>query len=69
MKCMHCEKEVVGKNPITVQGVGIAHYDCHKKKLDESRIFMGINLSSLSIEELSNLSDLLCAEIDIRDKT
>lgn len=68
MICIHCEDKVVGKDPITVQGIGIAHLGCHQIKLDEDRVFMGINLSRLSMENLSNLSDLLCAEIDIRDR-
>lgn len=67
MRCVHCNQHVVGNDPITVQGVGVAHRECHKKKLEEARIFMGINLSDLPYDDLATLSDLLCAEMDIRD--
>jgi hypothetical protein len=66
MRCIYCKDELVGQDPMTVAGIGIAHHVCHKKKHEEDRIFMGVKISGLNDDELAKLDELIQEEKIVR---
>jgi len=67
MKCCYCNKNVLSEDPITVSGMGPAHRSCYEKSLIEDRVFLNLNLRALSEEQLSELSDMVKMEQNVRD--
>ena len=66
MNCTYCHQAVLGKDPITVPGVGPAHASCHHSRLLSERVFGSLKISSLSEDELNELYDLVMMERNVR---
>ena len=67
MKCEHCKSEVVGhKDVVILVGQGPVHQRCYDRKLISRRIFQGLELPNLSLDDLSELKELVLQEINSR---
>ncbi len=66
MRCIYCEKSVLGAKPITVSGLGPAHEICYQTHLVSKRIFSGLNIAFLDDLQLSELSDMVLMEKNAR---
>ncbi|MDH5391877.1 MAG: DUF2175 domain-containing protein [Gammaproteobacteria bacterium] len=68
MKCFFCNKAVFGADGITVPAKGPAHQKCFQVDQALKRTFQSLNISELNDEELTDLLDLVLAEVNIRKK-
>ena len=66
MRCYICNNPVVGVEGMTVPGIGPAHRTCYEAKQALSRRFKGLDISGLSDDELTNLTDMVLAEANQR---
>lgn len=66
MRCYYCDQPVLGAGPITVSGVGPAHSACHHESLVRQRVFKGLNIARLTDQELTELSDMVLMEKNVR---
>lgn len=66
MRCHYCKKNVLGLDPITVSGVGVAHKLCYETRLTTERIFQGLNIAALDSIQFSELSDMVAMEKNTR---
>ncbi len=62
MKCLFCTEPVFGNEATTIPGLGPSHKICLEIQVSKRRVFMDINLSSLTDEQLNNLMDLALSE-------
>lgn len=69
MRCIFCNKPVFGSDGISVPGEGPAHQKCFQANQALKRTFQNLNISSLNDEELTDLLDLVLAEVNVRKKT
>ena len=69
MKCQYCKQAVFGANGITIVGVGSSHKSCLEAELALSRVFKGLDLSSLNHIELADLKEIVLSEETSRSKT
>ena len=70
MYCPYCSKSVVGEsNVVIVVGGGPAHRHCHDREVIGQRIFAGMNLPTLSDQQLLELSDMVKMELNSRDES
>ena len=67
MRCEYCEASVVGhKDVVILVGQGPVHQRCYDRSLISRRIFQGLALPSLSLDDLSELKELVLQEINSR---
>jgi len=67
MRCEYCQKDVVGhKEVVVLVGKGPVHQKCYERTLISRRIFQGLALPSLSLQDLSELKELVLQEINSR---
>ena len=66
MKCIYCNKPVYGSNGVSVPGEGPAHKDCLTVVQTYQRKFRNIDISALTDAELTDLHDLVLAELNDR---
>lgn len=67
MKCEYCESQVVGrKDVIILDGRGPVHQRCYDRSLLSRRIFQGVALPNLSLDDLGELKELVLQEINSR---
>ncbi|MDH5516993.1 MAG: DUF2175 domain-containing protein [Gammaproteobacteria bacterium] len=69
MKCIFCNQSVFGADGITVPGKGPAHQKCFQVDQALKRTFQTLDISALNDGELTDLLDLVLAEINVRKKT
>lgn len=69
MKCIYCEKAVYGAEGTSVPGRGPAHQDCLLAYQAMQRQFKSLSISDLSDEDLTNLYDLVSAEVNSRKRS
>ena len=68
MRCVYCEKGIVGqKDVVVVVGKGPAHEVCYEQNLISLRIFKGLCMSTLSVDELLELKEMAMIELNSRD--
>lgn len=66
MRCLYCNKPVFGAEGITVPAEGVAHQKCFQANQALKRTFQTLDITSLNDEELTDLLDLVLAEVNIR---
>lgn len=71
MRCIYCDNSIIesGKNfgkPMTAPGKGVAHTLCYTKDLINQRVFRGLKIAVLDIEELSELKEMVLIEMNAR---
>lgn len=67
MRCLYCEKNVIGKRDIRiVPGHGPSHVDCHNIHLETTRVFEGICLKSIDASKLVALKEMVITELNAR---
>lgn len=69
MKCIYCNKAVYGVEGVSVPGQGSAHKNCLSVYQTMQRQFRSLNISDLSDEDLTNLYDLVSAELNSRKRS
>lgn len=69
MRCIFCEKPVAGAEGITVPMKGPAHQRCFQVDEALRRTFQSLNISALNDQELTDLMDLVLAEVNSRNKS
>lgn len=69
MRCVFCNKPVFGAEGVSVPGKGPAHQNCFQADQALKRTFQSLDITSLNDEELTDLLDLVLAEVNIRKKT
>lgn len=69
MRCIFCEKPVAGEEGITVPMKGPAHQRCFQVDQALRRTFQSLNISALNDQELTDLMDLVLAEVNSRNKS
>jgi hypothetical protein len=70
MRCIFCNKPVLNSdigNPITLNGIGIAHSTCAEIDSKQKRVFGPICLHDLSGKDLLRLRDLTDLEMKQRN--
>ena len=68
MRCIFCNKPVFGSDGISVPGEGPAHQGCFQANQALKRTFQSLDISALNDEELTDLLDLVLAEVNNRKK-
>ena len=68
MKCIYCHKNVFGKEGITIPGRGPAHQKCFQIDQALKRTFQQLDISALNDQELTDLKDLVLAEVNDRKR-
>lgn len=71
MRCIYCEKNVVGLGDneiVMIQGEGPAHRSCHERHAMNERRFGSLNLQILDDEMLNELKELVLTEWNARQK-
>ena len=68
MKCFYCGKPVFGAQGITVPGRGPAHQVCFQTDQALKRTFQNLDITALNDQELTDLMDLVLAEVNARSK-
>jgi len=68
MRCLYCNKHVYGVDGITVPGEGAAHQTCYQANQALKRTFQSLDISTLNDDELTDLLDLVLAEVNARKK-
>jgi len=68
MNCLYCNKPVFGADGITVPGEGPAHQKCYQAHQALQRTFQSLDISKLSDDELTDLMDLVLAEVNTRNQ-
>lgn len=69
MRCVYCNKHVVGNpNVVVIQGNGPAHNECYQKSLVQlnKREFAGLDLSTFEDTTLWELIDMARMELNAR---
>lgn len=67
MRCPFCRKNVIGeRNIVVVAGEGPAHKLCYEREVVGQRVFGGIHLPSLNMNQLNELKEMLLTEINSR---
>lgn len=66
MRCYICGKAVFGPQGISVPKYGPAHRECYEATQTIMRTFRGLEISELSDDELTDLHDLVLAELNHR---
>lgn len=66
MRCMYCNKPVFGDEGITVPAEGVAHQTCFQASQALKRTFQSLDISKLNDDELTDLLDLVLAEVNTR---
>jgi len=70
MRCPFCAKSVVGEPEIVViAGEGPAHRQCYERDVLGQRVFRGLHLPSLALEELYELKEMLLTELNAREQS
>lgn len=69
MRCIFCNKRIVGNDGISVSGKGICHEICLQMDQAKRRVFMGLDMTALSDQELTDLKDLVLAEENSRNSS
>lgn len=70
MRCEFCEKSVVGdKEVVIIAGKGPVHSRCFEHTLLSRRIFQGVSLSSLPLEDLNEFKEMITIELNSRHCT
>ena len=68
MRCIFCNKPVFGTDGISVPGEGPAHQQCFQADQALKRTFQALDITSLNDDELTDLLDLVLAEVNTRKK-
>ncbi len=68
MRCIYCHKRVFGGEGLTVPGVGPAHQKCFQLDAALRRTFQSLDISALNDMELTDLKDLVLAEVNDRER-
>ena len=68
MRCIYCEKTVAGSDGVTVPQLGPAHQTCFQINQALKRTFQNLDISSLNDSELTDLKDLVLAEVNTRQR-
>jgi hypothetical protein len=68
MRCIYCGKSVFGSDGITVPNEGPAHQACYQATQALKRTFQSLDITTLNDGELTDLLDLVLAEINSRKK-
>lgn len=63
---MYCNQPVFGAEGITVPGEGVAHQKCYQANQALKRTFQSLDITALNDEELTDLMDLVLAEVNSR---
>lgn len=66
MKCIYCGKPVFGAAGITVPGKGAGHQACFQADQALRRTFQSLDITALNDQELTDLLDLVLAEVNAR---
>ena len=67
MRCEYCQKDVVGhKDVVVLVGRGPVHQVCYERTLVSRRIFQGLALPNLSLDDFAELKELVLQEINSR---
>ena len=66
MRCYVCNQVVTGIQGMTDPNHGAVHITCYEVKQAMARNFKGININALTDNELTNLQDLVLAEVNER---
>lgn len=69
MKCIYCNKTVIGMDAMSVSGRGSAHSRCHQFELVSKRVFRGISLTDLPDVDLDELHHMILLERNSRSMT
>ena len=68
MRCIFCKKPVFGDEGTTVPGEGPSHKECYQTHLIFKRMFQNVEISALNDNQLTDLKDLVLAEINDRTR-
>ncbi|MDH5424215.1 MAG: DUF2175 domain-containing protein [Gammaproteobacteria bacterium] len=68
MRCIFCKHPVFGEEGISVPGQGPAHLTCYQANQSMKRTFQSLDITALDDAELTNLLDLVLAEVNVRKK-
>jgi hypothetical protein len=69
MKCPYCNKNVVGERCVVIlAGEGPAHSRCHEQYLLSKRTFNNIDFSSMGLQDLNEMKEMLLIELNARDR-
>lgn len=68
MRCIYCNKPVYGTDGLSVPKEGPAHQKCFQADQALKRTFQSLDISTLNDNELTDLLDLVLAEVNIRKK-
>lgn len=68
MRCVFCGKPVFGPTGITLHGGAPAHQQCFQLQAALKRTFQALDISALNDQELTDLKDLVLAEVNDRQR-
>lgn len=70
MRCPYCSGSVVGDSDIVVLvGEGPAHRKCYERDVLGQRVFRGLHLPTLELNELYELKEMLLTELNAREQS
>ncbi len=70
MRCPYCKGSVVGDSKIVIiVGEGPAHASCHESHIISERTYKGVNFSSMNIEDLNEMKEMLLIELNARGRS
>ncbi len=69
MRCIFCNKPVYGTDGVSVPGKGPAHQNCLQANEVLQRTFQSLDITALTDNELTDLLDIVLAEVNFRKKT
>ena len=72
MRCLFCDERMLQDHhrlgaPVTLPGRGVAHSGCAERDLVEKRVFGGISLKDIPVEDLYELRELVLQEVNMRE--
>lgn len=70
MRCPYCSKSVIGqKDIVVIAGEGPAHRSCYEREVLGQRVFRGLHLPTLDLNELYELKEMLLTELNAREQS
>lgn len=66
MRCIFCQKPVFGEEGTTLPGNGPSHRDCAEKASLMKRVYKGLDLATLTDEEIDDLLHFIEVEKNAR---